>query len=223
VIEKILFCGYRDWALSIFNNLELSNKNFILSKSPKDLTEKLSSNNIKTILFIGWSWIVEEDVIDKYNCVCLHPSPLPKYRGGCPIQHQIMNNELESAVSLFVMDTELDHGPILWQQNFSLEGSLDSIFNRITEAGTEGLYSILNTYKELGNFDWGEEQDHSEATYYKRRKPEDSEIKYTDILGCTAEDVYNKVRALQDPYPNAYISCKDGTRLYITEAHHGRD
>ena len=223
MIEKILFCGYRDWALSVFNNLEASDNEFILARSPKDLTEKLSSNNIKTILFIGWSWIVEEDIIDKYNCICLHPSPLPKYRGGSPIQHQIINNESESAVSLFVMDTELDHGPILWQQNFSLDGSLDSIFDRIAKVGTEGLHSILNTYKELGNFNWGREQSHSEATYYKRRKPEDSEIKHTEILGSTAEDVYNKVRALQDPYPNAYILCKDGTRLYITEAHHGRD
>jgi len=27
--------------------------------------------------------------------------------------------------------------------------------------------------------------------------------------------VYNKVRALQDPYPNAFIRCKDNTRILL--------
>ena len=221
--KKILFCGYRDWALSIFTKLLSSKKDVLLAQNTEELKEKLSSNEIETILFIGWSWIIKEDILDNYNCICLHPSPLPKYRGGCPVQHQILNNESESAVSLFLMDSEVDHGPILWQQNFSLKGPLDSIFHRITKLGTEGLYSILNKYDELGNFSWGKEQDHSEATYYKRRKPEESEIKLMDFLGCTADEIYNKIRALQDPYPNAYVVCKDGTKLYLTEAKYDRD
>ena len=221
--EKILFCGYRDWALGIFRNLLSSKKDFLLAQNTEELKEKLSSNNIKTILFIGWSWIIKEDILDNYNCICLHPSPLPKYRGGCPIQHQILNNETESAVSLFLMDDEVDHGPVLWQENFSLKGSLDSIFYRITKVGTTGLYSILNKYEECGNFNWAVEQDHSKATYYKRRKPKESEIKIKDLLECSAKQIYNKIRALQDPYPNAYIVCKDGTKLYLTGAKYDRD
>ena len=43
-----------------------------------------------------------------------------------------------------------------------------------------------------------------------------SEIKQEDLGNLTAKDIHNKVRCLQDPYPNAYILCKDNTKLYIT-------
>ena len=36
-----------------------------------------------------------------------------------------------------------------------------------------------------------------------------SEITINEIKKSTAEDLYNKVRALQNPYPNAYIKCKE--------------
>ena len=43
-----------------------------------------------------------------------------------------------------------------------------------------------------------------------------SEIKIDEIKNCTAKELYNKIRSLQDPYPNAFIKCKDGTKLFIT-------
>ena len=42
-----------------------------------------------------------------------------------------------------------------------------------------------------------------------------SEIKIDDISNFTASQLHDKVRALQDPYPNAFITCKDGAKLYI--------
>ena len=65
----------------------------------------------------------------------LHPSPLPKYRGGSPIQNQIINGEKNSAVTLFKMTRNLDDGDIYKQIPFSLKGSLDDIFNRIIKLG----------------------------------------------------------------------------------------
>tara|TARA_R100001377_G_C3190165_1_gene110238 strand:+ start:855 stop:1526 length:672 start_codon:yes stop_codon:yes gene_type:complete len=221
--EKILFCGYRDWSLEMFRNVVASDQEFLLAQNSKELKEKLETNDIKTILFIGWSWIIKDDILDKYNCICLHPSPLPKYRGGCPVQHQILNNESDSAVTLFLMDDKVDHGPVLWQRKFSLDGPLSAVFMHISVLGTEGIFSILETYKEKGNFDWGTPQDHDAATYYRRRKPEESEIKPEDLASYSAKEIYNKIRALQNPYPNAFIVCKDGTKLYLTEANYDRD
>ena len=42
-----------------------------------------------------------------------------------------------------------------------------------------------------------------------------SEIKIDDIQEFTASQLHDKVRALQDPYPNAFITCKDGTKLFL--------
>ena len=58
----------------------------------------------------------------------LHPSPLPKYRGGSPIQNQIIDGKLHSAVTIFLMDNGIDTGPIAEQKYLSLEGTIEKIF-----------------------------------------------------------------------------------------------
>ena len=57
-----------------------------------------------------------------------HPSPLPKFRGGSPIQNQIINGKSDSAVSIFKISEKLDEGDIIYQKYLSLEGELSKIF-----------------------------------------------------------------------------------------------
>ena len=58
-------------------------------------------------------------------------------------------------------------------------------------------------------------QNNSIATAYKRRTPGQSEIKFEDFKSKTAKQLHNFVRALQEPYPNAFVVCKGGAKLYI--------
>lgn len=224
--DKILFCGYRDWAIDIFCELQEalgSEIDFSLANTTAKFEGKISQEQFNAILFIGWSWMVNEEVVNSNECICLHPSPLPKYRGGSPIQHQILNGEQESAVSLFLMDEQMDHGPVLWQSNFDLSGDLSNIFERISNLGTKGLIEILERNKKEKGFTWGLPQDHGAATTYRRRSPSESEIKLSDLVNRSAKDICDKIRALQDPYPNAYIACSGGSKLYLTKANYEND
>ncbi len=220
-MKQIVFCGYREWAFEIYDFVKDKYNDkleIILVKDPKEF-DKLNFYKIKPIavFFIGWSWIIKPEIINNCLCICLHPSSLPKYRGGSPIQNQIINGEKESAVTYFKMNNEIDAGPIIWQQKFSLEGDLKDIFSRISETGKKGFFYILNTILD-GKTLKMTPQDNSKATMYKRRKPEQSEIKLEDFKNYTATELYNKIRCLQDPYPNAYVVCKNNTRLYIKKA-----
>ena len=200
----IYICAYRDWALGIYNQIKGINCKLINSR---DQLNNIKFNNDDVIFFIGWSWMVKDYIINNNRCICLHPSPLPKYRGGSPIQHQIINGEKDSAVTFFIMNDKLDAGEILYQEKFSLEGELSDIFNRIISIGSKGLLTLLHTeVKPI-------KQDELKATYYKRRKPEESEITIDEIKNKPTEYLYNKIRMLNDPYPNAYIKCKDGSKL----------
>ena len=142
-MKKVMICGYRDWSYQLYSKLEYIydcdmtyiDDNHFLETAIKEIQPDI-------IFFIGWSWIVEQDIIDNYPCICLHPSPLPKYRGGSPIQHQKINGEKESAVTLFEMDGGIDTGDILYQESFSLDGDLKDIFNRIVEVGFNGVSSV---------------------------------------------------------------------------------
>ena|SRR3989338_1067788 len=217
---RILFCGYRKWALDIINAIAAPYKDKIdavIIKSKDEYDEKIKDAKPELAFFIGWSWIIKDEIPRNVKKICLHPSPLPRYRGGSPLQHQIINGEKDSAVTYFIMDDAIDAGPILWQQPFSLDGGLDEVFGRLTELGKKGLKDILDKYLATGKLD-GKKQDESEATSYKRRTPKESEIKTEDFKNFTSRQIYDKIRALQDPYPNAFVVCKDGTKLYLQKA-----
>lgn len=210
---KILFCGYRQWSLDIYESLH----NYVdLIETPEEFNSAIKQETYDIIFFIGWSWIIPTHIINSTTCICLHPSELPLYRGGSPIQHQIINGETTSAVTLFIMTEKIDDGPILWQKKFSLQGELVDIFKTISQLGLEGIKHVLdsNNLHEISTL-----QDNSRATFFKRRTPSQSEIKNTDFKDYTAEELYNKIRALQDPYPNPYILCKDNTKLFITKTY----
>ena len=111
---KLCCVGYREWALKIYKKLENKGFEIYLIDNKSDFDEnKIIDYDPDFILFYGWSWIIQERLINDYLCVMLHPSPLPKYRGGSPIQNQIINGEKDSAVSLFIMDKGIDTGDIM--------------------------------------------------------------------------------------------------------------
>ncbi len=213
----IVGCAYRLWALKIFDFIRTElNVNMVIFRDKSEVVlENIVSKNPALLLFYGWSWRVPDEIVNKYLCLCLHPSPLPKYRGGTPIQNQIMNGEVEGAVSIFRMNGEIDAGDLCGQESISLEGDLYGILTRITTVG--GFMSA----KIVRDFQRGDLQflpQEGEPTVFARRSPEESEITRDELNLAPARYLYNKIRGLQDPYPNAFIVCPDGGKLYIKEA-----
>lgn len=208
---RIACVGYRKWALNIYDKLAQDFEHiFLIIRSKEQYSDEVIKDfDPDLILYYGWSWIVPEKIIDHYQCIMLHPSPLPKFRGGSPIQNQIIRDIKKSAVTLFIMNKELDAGDIVAQDELSLEGSLDEIFSRISTIGYQLTKNIL-----INGID-RKPQDHSKATYYERRKPWQSEITIEELKTKNAQYLYNKVRMLADPYPNAFIKTFDGKRLLI--------
>ena len=82
------------------------------------------------------TWRRFEKIIKEYYSVMLHPSSLPKYRGGSPIQNQIINGEKISAVTLFKMNEKIDQGDIIFQKEIELSDveSLETLREKIREA-----------------------------------------------------------------------------------------
>lgn len=175
----------------------------------------LSENEIDVVFYYSWSWIIKEPILSKYICLCLHPSPLPKYRGGSPIQNQVINGELESAVSVFRMGKGLDDGDIYKQIPMSLSGTIDDIFSRMTSLG------IIITRQFILDFVDNKvifipQQLLEENPPLKRRSPKQSEIFLETISFISYTELNNMVRSLLDPYPNVFISFSDG-KLFIQE------
>lgn len=243
-MKKIAFVIYRKWAYEIFKNIvafQKENPNFTVSllivtpnaefktEELKDftnifivegndhnqITSILAENEIDVVCYYSWSWLIKEPILSKYICLCLHPSPLPKYRGGSPIQNQVINGELESAVSVFRMGKGLDDGDIYKQLPMSLSGMIDDIFERMTNLGTiitkQFILDLINN-----KVIFTPQLLLEENPPLRRRTPQQSEIFLDKLLSVSYIELYNMVRSLLDPYPNAFISFSDG-KLLIQE------
>jgi methionyl-tRNA formyltransferase len=210
---KIACITHRKWAIDIYEKIVKTYKgkhDFLVLKNKDDFSsEKLKKFNPDLILWYGWSWIVEKDFVRNYESIMLHPSPLPKYRGGSPIQNQIINGEKSSAVTLFKMNEGIDKGDIYQQLSMSLEGTLEEIFNRMIVLGYSATCNIIdNNYKSYS-------QDDSKSSFFNRRTENQSEITLDELKNKPAEYLYNKIRMLADPYPNSFIKTVDGKKLVI--------
>lgn len=199
-----LFCGYRDWSIKLYEKLVEKNNNFLLIKSPKKLTFSFVKKlNPEFIFFPDWSWIIPKKITENFKCVCLHESNLPKFRGGSPLQNQIIRGVTKTKTTAFFMSEGIDQGDIIFQQNLSLKGNMDDIFLRMIENDYKIITKIISgkytTKKQRGT-----------PTFYKRRKPEESELKN---LNHPKKYLYDFIRMLEDPYPNAFI--KLGKRKII--------
>ena len=238
---SVFLFAYRDWAFRLARDLDQIDRIYtppgysaaakswfdeyippIREVDPKKLEALLGSQSLipelntfrkeeNILLFYGWSWLVPPCLTDDYLCICLHPSPLPKYRGGSPIQNQVIAGETTGGITLFKMGQGLDDGPIFTQRLISLDGSLSNILYQIQSKGVTATAQLLHHWRNKTLV--FEPQNESQATWCKRRKPSDGQILPAD----TALEIYNKVRCLQDPYPNAFLVGADGKKIFVKE------
>ncbi len=214
--KKILICSYRDWANKVKDRLLscFKDHDFYCVSSKLEFSSLAKGQDFDLVLFIGWSWLVPSRFVDRNTCVCFHPSDLPKYRGGSPIQNQIIDGLTASKVTAFKMDDGLDSGPIYDKEPISLMGNLEDVLDDISKAST--ILAVKIVHDCINDRLFFYPQEGSSATTFKRRSPEQSEITIEDIQICTSTQLHNKIRALQYPYPNAFIVCGDGKKLFIS-------
>lgn len=175
----------------------------------------LKERGITLVLFYGWSWIIKGNILKNYLCMCLHPSLLPKYRGGTPIQNQLINGETESAVTIFKMGEGIDDGDIYKQEKMSLSGNIEDIFARIVNLGTLITKQLISDL-DNGGIKLVHQKNLLKNPPHKRRTKEQSEIQFNNLSQMSYDQLNNLVRGLRDPFPNAFIRFKTFV-LYILE------
>ena len=184
-----------------------------------EFIEKLKSFACDIFVVIAYGKIIPEDILNipKGKSLNIHGSLLPAYRGSCPIETAILENQKHTGVTIMRMDSEMDHGPIIATKDVFVEPwppQAEILGSEIVKAGSELLVSILP--------DWisgklpEHEQDHSQATFTKMIKKEDGLIDFND----DPYKNYLKIQAYHG-WPSAFFFIeKDGKkiRVKITQA-----
>ncbi len=193
---KYVYCAHRNYSLNVFKKLKKKYKNFILINGKNNFTlSKIKKINPQLIFFPDWSWIVPDEIIKNYQCICIHESNLPKFRGGSPLQNQIIRGIKKTKSTAFLMNDKLDAGKILLQKDLSLDGPLNEIFLRMEKNNYDLITKIIQ-----GKFKLSSQK--GKPSFYNRRKPSQSELKN---LNHSKLYLHNFIRMLADPYPNAFI------------------
>ena len=132
--------------------------------------------------------------------VNMHPSLLPRYRGRAPINWAILHGETELGLTVHLIDDGMDTGNILAQARFSLSAEEDvaDALNKLYPLYQRLTRQVLD---QIANGDvTGRPQEHSQASVFPRRRPEDGAIDWS----ADAVSIQNLVRAVAPPYPGAF-------------------
>jgi methionyl-tRNA formyltransferase len=99
------------------------------------------------IIVVAYGQIIPEEMIDypKYNCLNIHGSLLPRYRGAVPIEAALLNDDKETGVSILQMTPRLDDGPVVAEKKYQISDEHNAIDLReeLSEIGAELLLAKL--------------------------------------------------------------------------------
>jgi len=205
---KIVACAYRNWGIKVTNTLiELFPDHSIkVVQSPEQFSEAIQPGLPDAILAIGWSWKFQHSIVKGTWVVGIHPSDLPKFAGGSPIQNQILAGITQTMNTLFRLTPDIDAGPILGKLPLSLDGHIEDIFERLTQTSIILLADFIRAFPDV------KAEPQAPSVPMRRLKPESSHLK--DYHQMTAKNLYDSIRCREDPYPNAYIEDATGRLIF---------
>lgn len=123
---------------------------------------------------LGCSQILKRSVNKKFKKIfVVHESDLPKGRGWSPLSWEILNNSYQFYVSLIQISDRIDSGNIYLKKRFKLKGN--ELYCEWKKIQANYSFIVIKQFLLLKNKDVSLKQ-LGDATYYKRRKPEDSEL-----------------------------------------------
>lgn len=153
------------------------------------------------------------ELVENHLCINVHPGLNPFNRGWFPQVFSILNG-LPCGVTIHKMDAELDHGPILWQEEVPLLASDTSkdIYDRILKKELELLENHLGDLL-AGNFSLTPMPHEGNINY---KADFDALCRIDRDEPATYGAVIDRLRALTHaPYENAYFIDDDGKKVYV--------
>ncbi len=217
LIMNVVFLSYREWANKALARVAQHPKIIRgIQFHSADELNKLNLEDYDLLITLGWSDELGQSVCSRINAIGLHCAELDRYSYGSPIQLQIIDGITitKHRIFPFVWDAssgrahthtrEYSHETLL-----SLHGNIEDIFEQLTTTSILLLNQYLDDFPNISYKKWPEEME-----VRKKRNPIDSKLAKENLVSISTLDLYNFIRCLENPYPNAYIEDDQGT-LYF--------
>jgi methionyl-tRNA formyltransferase len=143
----------------------------------------------------------------------VHASLLPRWRSAAPVAAAIRAGDAETGVTLMLTEAGLDTGPVIAREAARIEPSdtTETLTERLAALGATLLIRTLPRW--LAGEIVPRAQENAGVTYAPELAKEDGRIEWAQ----DARQIERHVRAMI-PWPGAYTTRADGTRLTVWEA-----
>lgn len=169
--------------------------------------ERLQALKPRYVFFPHWSWIVPDEILNRFDCVCFHMTDVPYGRGGSPLQNLIVRGHKTTQLTALRMVKQLDAGPVYLKRSLSLHGSAEAIYRRAGALSWEMIEEIIAENPQPT-------PQQGEVVEFQRRLPGQSLLKD----GKSIEQVYDHIRMLDaSGYPKAFVETAE-YRIELTKA-----
>lgn len=169
--------------------------------SEPEFAALLQSHDADLFIVAAYAEILKENIlsIPPLGCINVHGSILPKYRGAAPIQRALMAGEKETGVSIMKMALEMDAGDIysIVKLPISDEETTGDLMERMAREGGKELWEVIKKIE--SNAILPTPQDHSQATFAPKVRPEEGEVNWNR----PAKEIHNHIRGMT-PNPGAW-------------------
>lgn len=208
------------WADSVEDLARSEGIEVLLAKRPTpEIIERVAAVSPDVMVANNWRTRLPEELfaIPSHGTVNLHDSLLPKFTGFSPVIWSLVSGAAETGLTAHLMDAELDTGDILVQRAVEITG--ESTGTSLVLATLDLVPEVLS--EALDQLEFGTAtpvpQDLSQRTFFHKRSDRDSVVDWN----WRAAYIERLIRALSDPYPNAYTYFR-GERLRLIKAHVSR-
>jgi len=185
-----------------------------VSLGKAEAVEQLASFHPDIMVVAAFGQTLPQSVLNipKYGCINIHPSLLPRFRGASPVAAAILAGDDFTGVSIMLMDTGLDTGPVLTRAQISVSAfdTTGSLTVKLSQVAARVLQEVLPCW--LRGELTPQSQNEAEAVYSSPITKEEGEIDWH----LPTIDIWRRVRAFH-PWPGGYTRWQ-GRQLKIIEA-----
>jgi methionyl-tRNA formyltransferase len=219
--QKIKYSAVKEYALA--HNLKLLQPTNLKDESFINELKSWNANLQVVVAFRMLPEIVWH--MPKLGTFNLHASLLPNYRGAAPINWSIINGEIKTGVTTFIIDDKIDTGAMILRMELKIspDENAGELHDRLMNLGKDAVVETLSLIENNKAITTIQEVHTDIKTAFKLNK-ENCKIDWTK----SALEIHNLIRGLS-PYPSAWCLFKDNgqewnVKIYdseiILESHH---
>ncbi len=170
-----------------------------------DSLQELDSDLDLGLLF-AYGEILPKEVLKKpkHGIWNIHPSLLPLYRGAAPMATPLIEGVSNTGVTLMKMDEQLDHGPIIAQEEADIlpKERHPELAKRLSNLSYKLFKKAVNEFVSHENSIHMRDQDEAKATFTKTFTKQDGFTPTADFSE-KPQEVFNRFRGLY-PWPGLW-------------------